>query len=390
MCHRTNAIHVAPCCYDPSWTGYSGFIPSVALTARTNGKLTPEGCNQADKDYKKYKKLMWKENIFTKKRSDYEKKANAANKISKACKKAKIDGREKGYPKMSISELWKSDPHKRPVDAGLVVSEALTGPDIQNILTAAVKGWNPTVVIALEWRGEIAGGLAALQAAGVPEYANIDPASLQKFVAMTLSPKDNETLLKMVGAKGTKDKDLKAAAKDMRARVAKLGDAAMKYAFGMRGLYMSSGGAVLIAAETLVKAVVIIVLNVIPVVGTLISAAAGVTEATLAAVAQALANAAKERMTALVKEATAELQAEAAEKQAEADAAAAKEAAKAEAAAAKAAGTASGSGSGTDIAAIDTQSSKNKLLLAGAAVAAVAAAAFLYSHSQKTKTESNR
>jgi hypothetical protein len=283
----------------------------------SNPKLTGTDCDKADADHKKFLKKMWDAPVLSKKRVSYEKKAIAAHKLSKKCKTEGVGGREKGYPSLSVPKLWQSDPHKRPLDAGLVVSAVLAGPEVLDIVTAATKGWNPTAAIALEWRAEIAGGLLTLKTLGEKGYEDVDDAALQKLVALTLSKKDNAKLLKMAGEKGNDDQALKAAARRMRAKIAKFGDEAMTYAFGMRGLLMCSAGSIAQALQSTVKAGVWTGIAFIPIVGVAISAVGAGLDAAKIAIAQSIAAAAKTRMEALIRQASEAMAAQAEKKAAE-------------------------------------------------------------------------
>lgn len=265
-------------------------------------KLTAKECDKADKDRKKYLDKMWSAKLLTQERADYERKANAAAELRRKCEKAGVGGRAPGYPAKSIPTLWKSDPRKREIEIGLVASVFLGGPEIMDAVTAATRGWAPTIAIALEWRAEIAGGLLTLQALGEPGYESIDADALSKLVALTLSPEDNAKLLKMAKATGNSDKDLEAAAKKMRSKIAKFGNDAMTYAFAVRGALMVSAGAVAQTLQSTVRTGVSLAVNVIPIFGQIISAGISAVSAVKEAVSKGLADQTRSRMTQLLKE----------------------------------------------------------------------------------------
>ena len=304
---------------------YSFHQPTYGLVPLTNPKLSEKACDKANADRKKYLKKMWATPILTQKRVNYEKKANTAAKTAEKCKKVGVGGRSDSYPNMSIPKLWQSDPAKRKVEAGMIVDAVLAGPEVLNVVTAATKGWAPTVAIALEWRAEIAGGLLTLQALGEPGYEDVSPDTLQKLVALTLSKKDNTKLLKLAGEKGNDDKALKAAAKKMRAKIAKFGNDAMTYAFGMRGLLMVSAGAVAQALQSTVRTGALTAVAFIPLIGTAISGIGFGIYGAKAAIAQTLAKDTKLRMQALVDQSAAKMAAVAERKNAEAELKAQKE-----------------------------------------------------------------
>ena len=293
--------------------------PGNGIFVLRNPALTKKECDAADADHKKYLDKMWKTPILTPDRKKYEDKAIAAQKVSKDCVKAGIGGRGVGYPKMSVPKLWQSDPKKRDMDVGLVISAVMAGPEILDVVTAAVKGWHPSLAMSLEWRGEIAGGLLTLQRLGEKGYENVDRVALQKLVALTLSKKDNEKLLKMAAESGDSDTDLERAARNMRAKVAKFGDAAMTYAFGTRGLLMCSAGSVAQALQSTVKSGILIGVAFIPIVGVPIALIVGGVNGLKAAIAVSLSDAAKAHMDALVSQAAARFQVKADIKLAESD-----------------------------------------------------------------------
>ena len=293
--------------------------PGNGIFVLRNPALTKKECDAADADYKKYLDKMWKTPVLTPERKKYEDKANAALKVSKECVKAGIGGRGVGYPRMSVPKLWQSDPKKRKMDVGLVISAVMAGPEILDVVTAAVKGWNPALAMALEWRGEIAGGLLTLQQLGEKGYEDLNPNTLQSLVALTLSKKDNEKLLKLAGESGDSEADLERAARNMRARIAKFGNNAMTYAFGTRGLLMCSAGAVAQALQSTVQSGVLVGVALIPVVGIAIAAIAGAVKGAKAAIAATLSDAAKAHMQGLVSQASQNFQVKADIKLAESD-----------------------------------------------------------------------
>lgn len=176
-------------------------------------------------EYKKWYKLMWDTPVFTKKRVEYEKKANEALKKQKECGEGGVGVFSAGA---SAAALWSMKYSKRKVD----VSGAL-GPE--DSIIAVAKGMNPGAMIALEDRAVIKGGLMALYLAGL---SDIDPTSL-KVTTLNLK-KDDEALIRAAGGQitGLMQKDLTAAADIVRGKVAAQGDNLKTAAWGLRGNYI--------------------------------------------------------------------------------------------------------------------------------------------------------
>ena len=176
-------------------------------------------------EYKKWYKLMWDTPVFTKKRVEYEKKANEALKKQKECGEGGVGVFSAGA---SAAALWSMKYSKRKVD----VSGAL-GPE--DSIIAVAKGMNPGAMIALEDRAVIKGGLMALYLAGL---SDIDPTSL-KVTTLNLK-KDDEALIRAAGGKvtGLMQKDLTAAADIVRGKVSAQGDNLKTAAWGLRGNYI--------------------------------------------------------------------------------------------------------------------------------------------------------
>jgi hypothetical protein len=176
-------------------------------------------------EYKKWYKLMWDTPVFTKKRVEYEKKANEALKKQKECGEGGVGIFSAGA---SAAALWTMKYSKRKVD----VSGAL-GPE--DSIIAVAKGMNPGAMIALEDRAVIKGGLMALYLAGLSEA---NPSSL---IVTTLNlKKDDEALIRAAGGKvtGLMQKDLTAAADIVRGKVSAQGDNLKTAAWGLRGNYI--------------------------------------------------------------------------------------------------------------------------------------------------------
>jgi hypothetical protein len=176
-------------------------------------------------EYKKWYKLMWDTPVFTKKRVEYEKKANEALKKQKECGEGGVGIFSAGA---SAAALWTMKYSKRKVD----VSGAL-GPE--ETIIAVAKGMNPGAMIALEDRAVIKGGLMALYLAGL---SDVDPSSL-KVTTLNLK-KDDEALIRAAGGKvtGLMQKDLTAAADIVRGKVSAQGDNLKTAAWGLRGNYI--------------------------------------------------------------------------------------------------------------------------------------------------------
>jgi hypothetical protein len=176
-------------------------------------------------EYKKWYKLMWDTPVFTKKRVEYEKKANEALKKQKECGEGGVGIFSAGA---SAAALWSMTYSKRKVD----VSGAL-GPE--ETIIAVAKGMNPGAMVGLEDRAVIKGGLMALYLAGL---SDVDPTSL-KVTTLNLA-KDDEALIRAAGGKvtGSMQKDLNAAAEIVRGKVSAQGDNLKTAAWGLRGNYI--------------------------------------------------------------------------------------------------------------------------------------------------------
>ncbi len=176
-------------------------------------------------EYKKWYKLMWDTPVFTKKRVEYEKKANEALKNQKECGEGGVGIFSAGA---SAAALWTMTYSKRKAD----VSGAL-GPE--ETIIAVAKGMNPGAMVGLEDRAVIKGGLMALYLAGL---SDVDPSSL-KVTTLNLA-KDDEALIRAAGGKvtGSMQKDLNAAAEIVRGKVSAQGDNLKTAAWGLRGNYI--------------------------------------------------------------------------------------------------------------------------------------------------------
>jgi len=170
---------------------------------------------------------MWAEPVFSKKRVDYEKKANEAKKKQKLCGEGGTSVFDAGATPQA---LWTMPYDKRKVDVSGLLSP-------EDSIVAVAKGMNPGALKALEDRAVIKGGLMALLAAGVSAY---DPTPL-KITTVNLV-RDDEALIKAAGVKltGSVGKDLSAAAEKVRKQVSQYGDGLKKAAWGLRGLYVLS------------------------------------------------------------------------------------------------------------------------------------------------------
>ena len=102
-CHRTGAIHVAPCCrgsvvFEDSAYGDAGGGKSK--------KKVSKPCQKAAEDHEKYLRLMWKATVFSAERVKYEKKASEAAKKLDSCHDTAKGGAGFGFPKESPIKLW--------------------------------------------------------------------------------------------------------------------------------------------------------------------------------------------------------------------------------------------------------------------------------------------
>lgn len=219
-------------------------------------------------EYKKYLKLMWAEDVFTQKRADYEKKANEAKKKQALCGEGGTSVFDAGA---SPQTLWTMPYSKRKVDVS-----GLLGPE--ESIIAVAKGMNPGAMFALEDRAVIKGGLMALFAGGLSTY---DPTGL-KVTTLNL-PEDDKALVKAAGGKLTNNlsKDLSAAAEKVRKQVSAQGDGLKKAAWGLRGLYVLST----LTGFQVVSSAVTLGVNLVPVVGQVVSAALAAKHGITAAIA---------------------------------------------------------------------------------------------------------
>jgi hypothetical protein len=279
---------LAPSCFGDSY-------------ALDNGKKKKAGptnkeCVKAASDRKKYLDKMWKANLFSTERANYEKKAEKAAKTLEKCHSTKKKSSAGfSFPNEPPSLLWQMEPTSRPVEVGMNLTGA---PDM--LIMSAAKGYLPTIALHLEYRAEIAAGLAVLQMVGAPGYEDIVPDALPPFVALTLSAKDNAKLIKLMGGKvatsssgDAQEKALKVAAASMRKKITSLGKGAMDTAFGIRALYMIKAAALATAA----KSMSLMVVSFIPAVGQIVGGIGGAIMAGEAALTQT----AVARMSLLVK-----------------------------------------------------------------------------------------
>ena len=177
-------------------------------------------------EFQKYLKLMWQTPLGDPRREAYEKKANEAKAKQQATGGGGTDIFSAGA---SAEKLWTMPYSQRRVDVS-----GLTG--FEPTIIAIAKGMQPSfVTTALENRGVIKGGLAALYMAGLTE---VNPEGL--FVGVTSSRANDDLLVRAAGLTptGNVEKDLERAAEKVRKEVAKQGANLRTLAWGLRGSYI--------------------------------------------------------------------------------------------------------------------------------------------------------
>ena len=179
-------------------------------------------------EFQKYLTLMWQTPLGDPRREAYEKKANEAKAKQQATGGGGTDIFSAGA---SAEKLWNMPYSQRRVDVS-----GLTGPEATII--AIAKGMQPSfVTAALENRGVVKGGLAALYMAGLTEA---NPEGL--FVGVTSSRSNDDLLVRAAGVTptGNVEKDLAKAAEKVRKEVSKQGANLRTLAWGLRGGYILS------------------------------------------------------------------------------------------------------------------------------------------------------
>ena len=171
-------------------------------------------------------------------------------------------------PGGSAAELWARSPTKRKVDVSGLFSP-------EDSIIAVARGMHPGVLYDMDARATIRGGLAVLKMAGVKGYTKTNVDRL-KSTTLNTGP-DDKALLKATGG-GVKN--LKDAAARIRGAVHKRGLG--KAAWGARQLYVLENMKGFQVASGVSAAVV----NVVPVVGQIVSAGVAGHMAISAAIAQ--------------------------------------------------------------------------------------------------------
>jgi hypothetical protein len=180
-------------------------------------------------EFQKYLKLMWQTPLGDPRREAYEKKANEAKAKQQATGGGGTDIFSAGA---SAEKLWGMPYSQRLVDVSGVL---LPG---EATIIAIAKGMQPSfATTALENRGVIKGGLAALFMAGLTEA---NPEGL--FVGVTSSRSNDDLLVRAAGLTptGNVEKDLSKAAEKVRKEVSKQGANLRTLAWGLRGGYILS------------------------------------------------------------------------------------------------------------------------------------------------------
>jgi len=249
-------------------------------SARHRGYSGSSCYEEHQQEYEKYVKLMWKEPVLSKKRREYEKKANEIKEQQKLCGEGGTSIFDAGEPPQ---KLWTMAYNKRKIDLS-----GLLGPE--ETIVAVAKGMRPgPAAIALEDRAVIKGGLMVLFAAGLSTY---DP-TLLKVTTANLA-KDDKKLIEAAGVTPGKNigKSLSEAADKVRKKVSKYGDSLKKAAWGLRGLYILGT----LVGFQMVTAAAALGVNFIPGAGQIISA----TLAAKSGVTSAVANNVKNQLNGFV------------------------------------------------------------------------------------------
>lgn len=179
-------------------------------------------------EFQKYLTLMWQTPLGDPRREAYEKKANEAKAKQQATGGGGTDIFSAGA---SAEKLWDMPYSQRRVDVS-----GLTG--FEATIIAIAKGMQPSfATTALENRGVVKGGLAALYMAGLTEA---NPEGL--FVGVTSSRSNDDLLVRAAGVTptGNVEKDLSKAAERVRKEVSKQGANLRTLAWGLRGGYILS------------------------------------------------------------------------------------------------------------------------------------------------------